>query len=265
MEQPPFELSKPIVFFDLEATGISPWQDRIVDIALIKLLPDGSEETFSSLVNPEISIPPETTQIHHITDQMVASAPLFRDIAVKVLNFIGDGDLAGFGLAKYDVPMLQAEFKRAGMMFPLEGRAILDSLIIFRKMERRDLTAAYKFFCGKDLAGAHRAEADARASAEVFWGQIARYPSLPKNIKALAEFCNERDASHVDGEGKFIWRNGEAVFNFGKHRTVALREIARTDPSYIHWLTGAEKTTPELAKICTEALAGRFPVKPANG
>jgi DNA polymerase III subunit epsilon len=257
----PLTLTKPLVFFDLEATGVSTSEDRIVDIALVKRLPDGKEEFFSALVNPQMPIPPETIAIHHITDAMVALEPTFKELAPKILEFIGDADLGGFGSLKFDVPMLIAEFKRAGMVFSLEGRALVDAMTIFHRMEPRSLSAALKFYCGKTLEDAHRAEPDARASLEVFFAQLERYPELPKDVAGLAGFCGEKPARNVDAEGKFVWRNGKAAFNFGKYRTLTIDEVVRKDPGYLRWLAGAERTTPELAKICTDAMSGIFPAK----
>lgn len=255
---------KNLVFFDIEATGVAPHDDRIVDIALISRAPDGTEQAFSSLVNPGMPIPRESIAIHHITDEMVKNAPFFKDLAPRLLQFIGDADLGGFGIIKFDIPMLQAELKRAGFDLVLESRRVVDALTIFHRMERRNLSAAYQFYCGKPLPDAHRAEPDARASGEVFWAQLSRYPELPQDISGLNAFCTARDEKNVDGEGKFVWRNGEASFNFGKHRTLTLRQVVEREPSYLEWLMRAEKTTPELAKICREALSGRFPVK-SNG
>lgn len=257
-------MDKPVVFFDLEATGTSVLEDRIVDIALLRLSPDGREEIFSALINPGMPIPPETSAIHHITDDMVRGEPSFKDLAPKILDFIGGADLGGFGILKYDIPMLSAEFKRAGFLFSVDGRRLVDALHIFHKMEPRNLSAAYKFYCGKALSDAHRAEPDARASAAVFWAELERYPELPKDMAGLSAYCQARDPRNVDAEGKFVWRNGEASFNFGKHKTSTLRQVAQREPSYIDWLSRAEQTTPELARICREALAGRFPAKPAN-
>ena len=253
------QINRPLVFFDLEATGISPENDRIVDIALVKRQPDGSETFFSSLVNPGLPIPREASAVHHISDEMVVGAPSLRELAPRLLDFLGDADIGGFNVAKYDVPMLQAELKRAGFELKLDGRRIIDAQVIYHKMERRTLAAAYRFYCGKPLPDAHRAEPDARASLEVFWAQLDRYGELPKDMDGLAEFCSARDPGKVDGEGKFVWRNGEAAFNFGKHRTSTLREVVAKERGYVEWLMRAERTTPELAKICQEALSGRFP------
>lgn len=252
-------LDRPLVFFDLEATGISPEKDRIVDIALVKRLPDGGEASFSSLVNPGMPIPREAVAVHHITDDMVAGAPRFGEVADRVLDFIGESDLGGFNVMRFDIPMLQAELGRAGHALKLDGRRFLDAQVIFHKMERRTLSAAYQLYCGKPLPDAHRAEPDARASLEVFFKQLERYPQLPQTMDELSAFCLAKDPGKVDSEGKLVWRNGEAAFNFGKHRTLTLREVIAKERGYVEWLKRAERTTPELAKICEEALAGRFP------
>jgi DNA polymerase III subunit epsilon len=254
-------IDRPLVFFDLEATGISTDNDRIVDIALVKRAPDGGETIFCSLVNPGVPIPREASAVHHITDDMVAAAPSFKELAPRVLDFLGASDLGGFNAAKFDIPMLQAEFKRAGFELPMAGRRVVDAQVIYHKMERRTLAAAYQFYCGKPLPDAHRAEPDARASLEVFFAQLGRYAELPKTMEGLADFCSMKDPGKVDAEGKFVWRNGEAAFNFGKHRTLTLREVVVKERSYIEWLMRADRTTPELAKICQDALAGRFPAQ----
>lgn len=256
-------LSKSLVFFDLEATGVYPAEDRIVDIALIKRNPDGSEESFSSLVNPEMPIPPEAQAIHHITDEMVQDQPTFRQLALRLIQFIGDADLGGFGIIRYDVPMLTAEFKRAGVSFGIEGRSLVDTLTIFHRKEPRTLSAAYRFYCGKSLDGAHRAEADAQAAYEVFWRELERYPDLPSDIAGINGFCRKPDPGQVDGEGRLVWRNGKASFNFGKYRTWPLEEVVRCDHAYVQRLIQSDKTSAELARICREALMGVFPTKAA--
>jgi DNA polymerase III subunit epsilon len=257
------KLTRPVVFFDLEATGVAPLEDRIVDIALIKHLPDGTTVALSSFVNPGLPIPREASAIHHITDDMVKDAPRFSELAPRVLEFIGDADLGGFNVLKYDIPMLQAELRRTGHELKLEGRKVVDAFAIFQRMEPRNLSAAYKLYCGKPLPDAHRAEPDARASAEVFFAQLERYAEIPKDIDAIAQFCCPVNPGRVDAEGKFVWRNGEAAFNFGKHRTLTLREVMNRDPGYVKWLMGAERTTAELARICEDALMGKFPKQAA--
>lgn len=251
---------KPIVFFDLEATGLLTSEDRIVDISLVKRFPDGREEIFSSLVNPGMPIPEEAQAIHHISDKMVFGAPTFKDLAAKLEELFRDSDLGGFGILKFDIPMLSAEFKRAGVPFSRNGRRIFDAMAIYHRMQPRTLSAAYQFYCGKTLEDSHRAEPDAKASAEVFWAQLERYKELPQTWDALSGFCTQSDVK-VDEDGKFLWRNGRAVFNFGKYRLLFLDEVARRDPAYLMWLSTDAKASESLAGICKDALAGKFPVK----
>ncbi|MFA6316800.1 MAG: 3'-5' exonuclease [Elusimicrobiota bacterium] len=256
------KLERPIVFFDLETTGVSFSEDRIVDVALLKRHPDGREESFESLVNPGISIPAEATAIHHISNEMVRDAPTFRVLAPKLLELFDASDFGGFGVSRFDLPMLAAEFKRNGFLWSIEGRRVVDAMKIFHKMEPRTLTAAFKFYCGKGLEGAHRASADAKASAEVFWAQLERYPDLPKDLPGLHEFCTSMDLKFVDPEGKFVWsKDNRACFNFGKYRLVPLDSVAKRDPSYLMWLAGAKGTSAEVTEICTNALRGRYPIK----
>lgn len=255
-------LDRPLCVFDLEATGTDPLNDRIVDVCVLRYEADGSQRLFSSLVQPGVTIPPEATAIHRITDAMVQSAPTVKDLAPKLLEIFDGADLAGFNAAKYDVPLLAAELKRAGFDWPVLNRRVVDAFTIFARKERRDLTAAYKFYCGKDLAGAHRAEADVRATAEILWAQVERYADLPKDVAGLEAFCAQVDPGRVDAEGKFIWRSGEAAFNFGnKHKGKTLREVLRDDRGYIDWMINKGNFSPDVVRICRESLQGKFPVK----
>jgi len=255
------KLDRPLVFLDLETTGTDIVSDRIVDVALIRKDPGGMEGVFSSLVDPGMPIPPEATAVHKISDEMVKGQPTFKELAPKLLAFIGDADLGGFNAAKFDIPMLVAEFKRAGFDFPVKGRRVLDAFTIFQRKEPRNLAAAYKFYCGKTLEGAHRAEADAKASLEIFWAQLDRYPDLPRDFQELSDQLNAQDPRYVDAERKFSWRNGQAVFNFGKHKTVPLEDVAKRHPDYLQWLMGTPQASPELIQICRDALSGKYPVK----
>ncbi|MBI5625019.1 MAG: 3'-5' exonuclease [Elusimicrobia bacterium] len=256
------KLDRPIVFFDLETTGISFSEDRIVDVALLKRHPDGHEEIFESLVNPGISIPSEATAIHHITNEMVRDAPTFRVLAPKLLELFDGSDVGGFGVSRFDLPMIAGEFKRNGFLWSTEGRRVIDAMKIFHRMEPRTLGAALKFYCSKSLEGAHRASADAKASAEVFWAQLDRYPALPKDLPGLHEFCTSMDLKFVDPEGKFVWsKDNKACFNFGKYKLVPIETVAKRDPSYLMWLAGEKRSSTEVIDICTNALRGRYPDK----
>lgn len=258
------KIDRPLCFFDLEATGVNPAEDRIVDVCVLRREPDGAETLFSSLVNPGVPIPPEATAVHKITDDMVKDQPRFSDLADKLKALFEGADLSGFNVLKYDIPLLANEFKRCGVDWPEAGRRVLDSYVIFARKERRDLTGAYKFFCGKDLSGAHRAEADVRACAEVLYAQVERYPDLPKDSAGLDQWIASRDPNdnRVDADGKFHWRNGEAVFAFGnKHKGKPLREVIRADPGYVAWMAEKGSFSAEVVRICRDAQEGRFPVK----
>jgi DNA polymerase-3 subunit epsilon len=256
------KLDKPLCVFDLEATGVDVNQDRIVEVCVLRFEPDGRETLLQSLVDPGVPIPPEATAVHKITNDMVRGQPTIKDLAPRLLEAFEGADLSGFNAAKFDVPMLTAELKRAGFDFPLAGRRVADSFTIFARKERRDLAAAYKFYCGKEISGAHRAEADVRATAEVLFAQVERYPDLPKDMEGLSAFCAQVDASRVDAEGKFVWRNGEATFGFGnKHKGKTLREVIASDRGYVNWMIDKGAFSAEVIKICKDALAGVYPAK----
>ena len=182
---------RPLVFMDIESNGLSTTNDRIIEISLIKMELNGVEKSFSSFINPETFIPEPSFRIHHIANDMVKNAPTFKEIGPQIRDFIGTADLGGYGIIKFDIPILQAEFDRAGIPFFMDGRNVIDALIIFRRMERRNLSAAYQFYCGKSLEGAHRAEEDVRAAWEVFWAQVKRYDNLSKDPNELDKFCRE--------------------------------------------------------------------------
>jgi DNA polymerase-3 subunit epsilon len=258
------KLDRPLCVFDLEATGTDVMQDRIVDVCVLRREPDGKETTFSSLVNPGVPIPAEATAIHKITDAMVSAEPTLKDLAPKLLEIFDGADLSGFNAAKYDIPLLTNELKRAGFDWPLTGKRIVDSFTIFQRKERRDLTAAYKFYCKKDLTGAHRAEADVRATAEILFAQVEHYADLPKDMAGLDAFCNAVDPSRVDADGKFVWKGGEAAFGFGnKHKGKTLREVVAQDRGYINWMVDKGNFSADVVRICREALEGKFPAKKA--
>jgi DNA polymerase-3 subunit epsilon len=258
------KLDRPLCVFDLEATGTDVMQDRIVDVCVVRYEPDGTESTFSSLVNPGVPIPPEATAIHKITNEMVASEPTIKDLAPKLLEIFHEADIGGFNATKYDIPLLTNELKRAGFDWPLAGKRVADSFTIFQRKERRDLTAAYKFYCKKDLSGAHRAEADVRATAEILFAQVEHYPDLPKDMAGLDAFCNAVDPSRVDADGKFVWKSGEAAFGFGnKHKGKTLREVVAQDKGYISWMVDKGNFSADVVRICREALQGKFPEKKA--
>jgi DNA polymerase-3 subunit epsilon len=251
---------RPIVFFDLETTGTERMLDRIVEIAAVAVPPEGPPRIFDRRVNPGVKIPREATAIHGITDDDVKGAPSFRDLAPELLAFLGEADLAGYNIRGFDVPILLKEFERAAIPFSFEGRRVLDMQTIFFRKEPRDLAAAVRFFAGREHAGAHAALADVVAAAEVFAGQLRRYPDLPRTLDGLHEFSAPAEGRWVDPDKRFFWRDGEAVFAFGDHRGKSLAMVAETSPDYLDWMI--RRDFPERAKeIARQARRGIFPKK----
>jgi DNA polymerase III subunit epsilon len=251
-------LDRPLAVLDLEATGTAPHRDRIVELSVLKLLPDGTKMLRHRRLNPGMPIPLEASEIHGIYDDDVANEPEFRNIATSLADLLQGCDLAGFGIVQFDLPMLRTEFDRAGIEFPIEGRRIIDAKSIFHAMEPRDLSAAHRYYCGTPFEAAHSAEADTLATYRVIVAQLQRYPELPHNLDELHRLSNPRQADFVDSEGKLIWRSSEVYFNFGKHRGTPLREVCITDTEYVRWLI-AKDFRADLKKVLAEALEGRFP------
>lgn len=232
-------LTRPIVFFDLETTGTSIMRDRIVEISIIKVMPDDSEIERTLRVNPGMPIPAEATAIHHITDADVADAPTFSMIAAELMELFADADIAGFNSNRFDVPLLTEEFLRAGIAFDLSKRRFIDVQTIFHKMEQRTLVAAYKFYCGKDLTEAHSANADTRATYEVLKAQLDCYDTLKNDVAYLAEFSTQN--RNVDLMGRIIRNDaGTEVFNFGKYKGQPVEEVFRRDIGYYSWMMQGE-------------------------
>ncbi len=232
-------LSRPLIFFDLETTGTNVLHDRIVEISLIKVWPDGSEERKSRKINPEMPIPAEATAIHHITDEDVREAPRFREIAKSLASIFEDADVAGYNSNKFDVPLLIEEFARAGVRFEMEGRRFIDVQNIFHKMEQRTLIAAYRFYCGKELTDAHSAASDTQATYEVLRSQLDRYPDLQNDVQALADFS--RMNKSVDLAGRIVMNDDNVeVFNFGKHKGRPVKDVFRKEPSFYFWMMQGE-------------------------
>ena len=252
------KLTRPLAVMDIETTGLNPQEDRIIEISIIKLFPDGKEEILNSLINPERSIPAESTQIHKITDADVIVKPTFNEFAQKVIDFIRDCDLCGFQIAKFDLSVLESEFNRAGVNYLRDGIKIIDVLKIYHKLEPRDLSSAYLKYCGKFLSGAHRSENDARAVIEILEAQLEKHDFLPKGISELHEFCNPKDSSWIDEEGKLTWLNGKAAINFGKHRGRTLEEIYKNEPDYFKWILNTDFSS-KVKEIIKEAMTGKFP------
>ena len=229
------KLDRPLVVFDIESTGTSPRKDRIIELAAIKVSPAGSEERKCWLLNPGIPIPPETTAIHGITDEIVKDCPTFADKANEIFEFFRDCDLSGFNCDRFDVPCLEEEFARVGLNFDASGRRHIDVQRIYHKQEPRDLSAAVQFYCGRDHAGAHGAEADARATLDVLKAQLAKYDDLPRETAALDEYLVPRDPMNADRTGLLRWINGELCINFGKKKGMPLKELFLHERNWLSW------------------------------
>ncbi|MAC95626.1 MAG: DNA polymerase III subunit epsilon [Flavobacteriales bacterium] len=229
------QLKRPIVFFDLETTGTDVAKDRIVEISILKLHPDGKKEVKTRRVNPEMPIPVGSSEIHGIYDEDVKDEPTFAALAKSLAQFIGNSDLAGYNSNKFDVPLLMEEFLRVDVDFDLESRKLVDVQNIFHKMEQRTLVAAYKFYCGKDLVDAHSAEADIKATYEVLESQIERYEELENDVDFLADFSKRNDTADLMGRIVFN-EEGVEVFNFGKHKGKPVKEVLEKEPSYYDWM-----------------------------
>ncbi len=228
-------LKNPLVFIDLETTGIDIVNDRIVEIAVLKVFPDGREELKVRRINPTIPIPPEATAIHGITNADVQNEPTFKEVAKSLANFIEGSDFAGFNSNKFDFPLLAEEFLRAEVDFDMRKRKFIDVQTIFHKMEKRTLEAAYKFYCDKNLEASHTAEADTLATYEVLKAQIERYPELSNNVDALSEFSSHNQ--NVDFAGRIVYNDkGIEMFNFGKYKGVPVKDVFAKDPSYYSWM-----------------------------
>jgi DNA polymerase-3 subunit epsilon len=232
-------LRNPIVFFDLETTGINVASDRIVEISILKVHVDGHEESLTYRVNPEMPIPPQSTAIHGISDEDVKDSPTFKELAKTLARFMEKCDIGGYNSIKFDIPLLAEEFLRADVDIDFKKRKFIDVQNIFHKMEKRTLEAAYKFYCNKDLEGAHSAEADTKATYEVLMAQLDRYPSLNNDMEFLAEFSSHHKI--VDFAGRMILNEkNEEVFNFGKYKGKKVEEVLETDPGYYGWMMNGD-------------------------
>ncbi|MDZ7370930.1 MAG: 3'-5' exonuclease [candidate division KSB1 bacterium] len=265
-QQPRFEqlrLERPLVFFDLETTGLDLANDRIVQFAFVKVNLDRSLTEWSELVNPGIPIPPEASRVHHITDETVAGKPQLKEFAPKIREFLTGCDLAGFNVISFDLPLLQIELERCGVSLPLQEMRVIDAQVIFHKQEPRNLAAAYRFYCGRELVDAHDALADVRATVHILDAQLQRYRDLPKAVDALHKYCLPRDQRFVTPDRKFYWKNGEAVAAFGKHRGKSLQWLIENEPDYLNWIMQGD--FPEQTKaLVADALKGIFPKPPID-
>ncbi len=232
-------LKKPIVFFDLETTGIDVANDRIVEISLHKVMPDGKEETKTMRINPEMPIPPQSTEIHGISDEDVKDEPTFNIVAKDVAKFIEGCDLAGYNSNKFDVPLLAEEFLRVGLDVDLKKHRLIDVQVIFHKMEQRTLSAAYKFYCEKNLDNAHSAEADTIATYEILKAQIDHYTELNNDVEELSKFSSHN--KNADFAGRIVYNEeGEEVFNFGKYKGQTVDSVLEKDQGYFSWMLNSD-------------------------
>jgi len=257
-------LKRPLAIFDLETTGVNVASDRIVEISILKAMPDGTEEVKTLRLHPEMPIPLESSMVHGIYDEHVADAPTFKQVAHEIADFIGDADLAGFNSNRFDIPLLMEEFLRVDHPFEIEGRFFVDVQNIFHQMEQRTLKAAFRFYCDGDLENAHSAEADVSATYEVLKAQIARYEGqewqnkageklipVKNDIEALHEFTNINKV--VDFAGRIVYnKEGVEVFSFGKHRGKPVEEVFKSEPSYYSWMMQGD--FPKYTKKCLEKI-----------
>ncbi len=249
------QLQRPLAFIDLETTGINIGTDRIIEIAIVKILPDGNRQVKRKLINPQMPVPPSSTEIHGITDEMLKDAPSFKQVANEIKQFLENCDLGGYNSNRFDIPILFEEFLRSGLNFSIEGRKMIDVQKIFHLMEQRTLSAAYKFYCHKSLEGAHSAEIDAIATSEILEAQIERYPEIGNNLESIVKFTGEDDL--VDFARRFIKINGVEIFNFGKHKGKPVTEVLKTEPQYYDWMMKGDfamHTKQKLTEILNRTL-----------
>ena len=248
-------LTKPLAFIDLETTGTNLGTDRIIEIAIVKILPDKSKSIKRKILNPEIPISPANSEIHGFTNEMVKDAPTFKQVAHELKQMLDGCDLAGYNSNRFDIPMLAEEFLRAGVEFDLKGRKLVDVQKIFHQMEQHTLSAAYKFYCDKQLEGAHSAEVDATATYEVLLAQLQRYPTLGNTVDTVLKAIGEEVI--VDLARRFVMDNGVEVFNFGKFKGRPVSEVLKAEPQYYDWMMKGDfpqHTKQKLTEIYTRTM-----------
>lgn len=253
---------RPLAVFDIEATGLNPRTDRIIEISIVKVPVKGDLMTRTWLINPGVPIPLETIAIHGISDELVKHCPKFEAVADEIFEFLRGCDLGGFGMGRFDIPMLDEEFIRAGKFFDANGRRQFDAQRIFHKREPRDLTAAVKFYCGEDLVDAHGAEADALATLKVLEGQFRKYEDLPTDPDELDKLLNERDPFNLDRDGKLRWLDDEITINFGKKKGAKIRDLVLEDPNFLKWIIRSDFAR-DTKDIIRDALEGKWPKPPS--
>ena len=259
---PNLKLIRPLVVFDIESNGVSPRKDRIIELAAIKLMPDGEEIPKCWLMNPGVPIPPETTAIHGISDEIVKDCPTFADKAEEIFEFFRGCDLSGFNADRFDIPCLEEEFARVGMAFAPSARKHVDVQRIYHKKEPRDLSAAVRFYLGRNHDGAHGAEADTRATLEVLKAQMAKYSDLPATVDEMDEYLVPHDPMNADRAGTLRWKDGELTINFGKKKGESLKKLLLNEPNYLKWILKGDFDT-EVRMIIKDLLDnGRLPPAP---
>ena len=232
-------LTKPIIFFDLETTGINIAKDRVVEISILKVFPNGNKESKTWLVNPEVEIPKESSEIHGITNEKVANEPTFKELATSINEMIDGCDLAGFNSNRFDIPLLAEELMRAGIDFDMKNRKAIDVQVIFHKKEQRTLSAGYQFYCGKELVGAHGAEADTNATYEILLAQLDKYDDIENTVDALSEYSTHGKRADFAG---FVLMNDkeQEIFSFGKYKGRTVEEVFKENPGYNAWIQNAD-------------------------
>lgn len=249
-------IQSPLAFFDLETTGINVARDRIVEIAILKILPNGKEVNYLKRINPTIPIPDEASSVHGIYDEDIKDAPTFKDIALEVVLFLKDCDLAGYNSDRFDVPLLMEEFLRAEVPFDLSDRKLIDVQTIFHLMEQRTLSAAYRFYCDKKLVDAHSAMGDVKATYEILQAQIEHYSNLENNMDKISAFTR-KNARFADLNGRIAYNNqGEEVFNFGKFKGKTVVEILEKEPGYYGWMMKGD--FPQYTKMVLSKIKMRM-------
>ncbi|MGE5106416.1 MAG: exonuclease domain-containing protein [Sphingobacteriales bacterium] len=249
------QLTRPIAFIDLETTGTNLGTDRIVEIAIVKIQPDGTRQIKRKLINPEMPIPPGASDIHGITDDMVKDAPAFRQVANEIKQFLDNCDFGGYNSNRFDIPLLMEEFLRVPLDVDMKGRRMVDAQKIFHMMEQRTLGAAYKFYCGKTLEDAHSAEADATATWEILDAQLEKYPQIGNSVEAIVKYTGEDNI--VDFARRFIMENEKEIFNFGKHKGRSVEDVLKTEPQYYDWMMKGDfplHTKQKLTEILNRTL-----------
>jgi DNA polymerase-3 subunit epsilon len=256
-------LDRPLVVFDIESTGVSARKDRIIELAAVKITPAGEEIRQCWLLNPTVPIPPETTAIHGISDDIVKDCPTFAEKAAEIEAFFHGCDLSGFNADRFDIPCLEEEFARVGINFASSARRHLDVQRIYHRKEPRDLTAAVRFYCGRGHEGAHGAEADTQATFDVLKAQLARYDDLPRSVAELDEYLVPRDPLNADRNGLVRWRDGDWCVNFGKKKGEPLKKLLLNEPNYLKWILKGDFDT-DVRMIVQDLLEnGRLPPAPA--